>query len=58
MRATLSYRSNDIKLRLLCFLLCTLTDVDLKKIENCVGDHSADVVNPVLKAEQDAQVNS
>jgi len=39
-------------------LLCTLTDVDLKKIENCVGDPSADVDNPVLKAEQDAQVNS
>lgn len=31
-------------------------DVDLKKIENCVGDPSADVDNPVLKAEQDAQI--
>ena len=58
MRATLSYRLKDSKLRFLCFLLCTLTDVDLKKIENCVGDPSADVDNPVLKAEQDAQVNS
>lgn len=30
--------------------------VDLKKIQNCVGDPDADKENPVLKAEQDAQV--
>jgi hypothetical protein len=30
--------------------------VDLKKIKDCVGDPLADVDNPVLKAEQDAQV--
>jgi hypothetical protein len=30
--------------------------VDLKKIKDCVGDPHADVDNPVLKAEQDAQV--
>lgn len=32
------------------------TGVDLKKIKDCVGDPHADVENPVLKAEQDAQV--
>lgn len=30
--------------------------VDLKKIDECVGDPEADVENQVLKAEQDAQV--
>ncbi|XP_004492565.1 vacuolar-sorting receptor 1-like [Cicer arietinum] len=30
--------------------------VDLKKIKDCVGDPHADVDNPVLKAEQDAQI--
>ncbi|KAJ7950128.1 vacuolar sorting receptor-like 1 [Quillaja saponaria] len=30
--------------------------VDLKKIKACVGDPEADVENPVLKAEQDAQI--
>jgi len=30
--------------------------VDLKKIKDCVGDPLADVENPVLKAEQEAQV--
>ncbi|KAE9591936.1 putative EGF-like calcium-binding domain, PA domain, complement Clr-like EGF [Lupinus albus] len=29
---------------------------DLKKIKDCVGDPHADVENPVLKAEQDAQI--
>ncbi|RDY06901.1 Vacuolar-sorting receptor 2 [Mucuna pruriens] len=29
---------------------------DLKKIKDCVGDTHADVENPVLKAEQDAQI--
>jgi len=31
---------------------------DLKKIKDCVGDPHADAENPVLKAEQDAQVSS
>ncbi|KAM7263589.1 hypothetical protein ACFE04_001272 [Oxalis oulophora] len=30
--------------------------VDLKKVQNCVGDPEADYDNPVLKAEQDAQI--
>lgn len=30
--------------------------VDLKKIKDCVGDPLADVENPVLKAEQEAQI--
>ncbi|KAF3447759.1 hypothetical protein FNV43_RR08463 [Rhamnella rubrinervis] len=29
--------------------------VDLKKIQQCIGDPEADVVNPILKAEQDTQ---
>ena len=32
------------------------TGVDVKKIKDCVGDTHTDVENPVLKAEQDAQV--
>lgn len=32
--------------------------VDVKKIDECIGDPEADVDNPVLKAEQDAQVRS
>ena len=35
-----------------------LTGVDLKKIKDCIGDPKADIDNPVLKAEQDAQVSS
>ncbi|PWA79082.1 VACUOLAR SORTING RECEPTOR 2 [Artemisia annua] len=31
-------------------------DVDVKKIRECVGDTEADVENPVLKAEQEAQI--
>ncbi|KAJ9134887.1 hypothetical protein P3X46_032132 [Hevea brasiliensis] len=30
--------------------------VDLNKIDKCIGDTEADVENPVLKAEQDAQI--
>ena len=30
--------------------------VDLKKIKDCVGDTHAEVENPILKAEQDAQI--
>ncbi|KAG9144261.1 hypothetical protein Leryth_023512 [Lithospermum erythrorhizon] len=30
--------------------------MDLKKIDKCIGDIEADVVNPVLKAEQEAQI--
>ncbi|KAF9595774.1 hypothetical protein IFM89_003516 [Coptis chinensis] len=30
--------------------------LDLKKIDECIGDSEADVDNPVLKAEQDAQI--
>ncbi|KAL6337637.1 hypothetical protein AAG906_037230 [Vitis piasezkii] len=30
--------------------------VDVKKIDQCIGDPEADVDNPVLKAEQDAQI--
>lgn len=33
------------------------TGVDLKKINKCIGDPDADEENPVLKAEQDAQVS-
>ena len=36
---------------ILCFI-----GVDLTKIDKCIGDTEADVDNPVLKAEQDAQV--
>jgi hypothetical protein len=30
--------------------------VDMNKIKDCIGDLNADVENPILKAEQDAQV--
>nr|DAD38614.1 TPA_asm: hypothetical protein HUJ06_012936 [Nelumbo nucifera] len=30
--------------------------IDVKKIDKCIGDTEADVENPVLKAEQDAQI--
>lgn len=30
--------------------------VDLKKVDECIGDPDADVENPVLKAEQEAQI--
>jgi hypothetical protein len=32
------------------------TGLDIEKINKCVGDPEADKENPVLKAEQDAQV--
>lgn len=31
-------------------------DVDIKKVDECIGDPEADVENPVLKTEQEAQV--
>lgn len=31
--------------------------IDVKEVEKCVGDPNADVENPILKAEQDAQVH-
>lgn len=30
--------------------------IDVKEVEKCVGDPNADVDNPILKAEQDAQI--
>lgn len=44
---------------LLCVLLINCTScvgVDGKKIDECIGDIEADVDNPILKAEQEAQV--
>lgn len=35
--------------------ICT-AGIDVKKVENCVGDPDANEENPVLKGEQDAQV--
>lgn len=32
------------------------SDIDLKKVDKCIGDPDADVENPVLKAEQESQV--
>jgi hypothetical protein len=32
--------------------------LDLKAIDKCIGDPDADKENPVLKAEQDAQVST
>jgi hypothetical protein len=32
------------------------TGLDIKKIDECMGDSNADSENPVLKEEQDAQV--
>lgn len=40
---------------ILSLVIC-LKGVDVKKIDQCIGDPEADVDNPVLKAEQDAQV--
>jgi hypothetical protein len=34
----------------------TFTGLDLGKIDKCIGDPEADEENPILKAEQDAQV--
>ncbi|KAF2588976.1 hypothetical protein F2Q70_00040803 [Brassica cretica] len=31
-------------------------DIDLKKVDKCIGDPEADVENPILKAEQESQV--
>ncbi|KAJ0241623.1 Vacuolar-sorting receptor 1 [Hirschfeldia incana] len=31
-------------------------DIDLKKVDKCIGDPDADVENPILKAEQESQV--
>ncbi|CAK9146617.1 unnamed protein product [Ilex paraguariensis] len=31
--------------------------IDLKQVDKCIGDPKADVDNPVLKAEQEAQVS-
>lgn len=39
----------------ICFSYFTL-GVDLKKVDKCIGDPEADMENPVLKTEQDAQV--
>jgi len=33
------------------------TGIDSRKIDKCMGDPDADLDNPVLKEEQDAQVN-
>ena len=32
------------------------SDIDLKKVDKCIGDPDADVENPILKAEQESQV--
>ncbi|MQL90209.1 hypothetical protein Taro_022807 [Colocasia esculenta] len=48
----------------LCYIahrLASLTrqaalSLDLKKIDKCIGDPDADEENPILKAEQDAQI--
>jgi hypothetical protein len=41
-----------------CSILTDLLDVgvNLNKIKDCLGDPNANAENPVLKAEQDAQV--
>ncbi|CAH8358028.1 unnamed protein product [Eruca vesicaria subsp. sativa] len=31
-------------------------DIDLKKVDKCIGDPNADVENPILKAEQESQI--
>ncbi|KAF8091568.1 hypothetical protein N665_0443s0025 [Sinapis alba] len=31
-------------------------DIDLKKVDKCIGDPDADVENPILKAEQESQI--
>jgi hypothetical protein len=38
-------------------LLCN-SGLDHKAIDKCIGDPDADEENPVLKAEQDAQVST
>lgn len=38
------------------YLSVVSTGLDIEKIHKCVGDPEADKENPVLKAEQDAQV--
>lgn len=43
---------------MLAHCLVYFTGMDLRKIKDCVGDPQADADNPVLKAEQDAQVNN
>lgn len=41
----------------LLFLFCAVfVGVDLKKIDECIGDTEANIDNAVLKAEQDSQV--
>lgn len=37
-------------------LLPSSVGVDVKRIDECIGDTEADVDNPILKAEQEAQV--
>lgn len=38
------------------FLVMYFKGVDVKEIDQCMGDTDADADNPVLKAEQEAQV--
>ena len=45
------YLNNKAVTSLMCF-----KGVDLKKVDECIGAPDADVENPVLKAEQEAQV--
>ncbi|KAI3474297.1 hypothetical protein Pfo_029085 [Paulownia fortunei] len=43
----------------MCYLLiyyCFCAGADIKKIDECIGDTEADVDNPILKAEQEAQI--
>lgn len=39
-----------------CFDVSTLTGLDVKKVDKCMGDPNADSDHPLLKMEQDAQV--
>lgn len=39
------------------YVFVSFTGMDIDKISKCVGDPDADEDNPVLKAEQDAQVS-
>ncbi|CAH8354638.1 unnamed protein product [Eruca vesicaria subsp. sativa] len=34
------------------------TDIDLKKVDNCIGDPDADVENPILKAAHEFQIGN
>ena len=60
MRLIIDQLNQEIMVDWFLLIICDifLTGIDLKKINQCMGDPDADEENAVLKAEQDAQVKA